>query len=699
VNSHNENIAGTVRKTAAVILILGMLPAFSEDGYELWLRYRKMPDAAAAEYGDCLQNVAVPGRGATAEIIRMELRRALPVMLDSPVSFLNGRGLENVNMTAAGSWEDLESAGLVKPENRREGLGDEGFFIGMERRGEKRILLVAGNTDVSALYGVFHLLRILQTGMPDNLASSSIPAIRLRLLNHWDNLDGSIERGYAGRSLWNWSGLPQCPDPRLADYARACASIGINGTVLNNVNASAEFLTPRYLEKIEALADLCRPYGIRVYLSAQFSAPVILGGMKTADPRDPQAAAWWADKVEEIYSSIPDFGGFLVKANSEGQPGPQDFGATHADGANMLAKTLAPHGGVVIWRAFVYDTAIDPDRAKCAYKEFVPLDCLFEPNVLVQAKNGPIDFQPREPFHPLFGAMPHTPLMLELQITQEYLGQSTHLVYLAPMWKEILDSDTYAGGPGHTVGRIVDGSAEGHVLSGIAGVANTGQERDWCGHPFAQANWYAFGRLAWDHSLDARTIAEEWIRMTWSMDASVVDSIKTMMSGSWEACVNYMTPLGLCHLMQEGHHYGPDPGFNRAGRPDWNSTYYHRADSSGIGFDRTTAGSDAVSQYAAPLRDRFNDLKTCPEKYLLFFHHVPWQYRMPSGITLWGQMQERYRSGLAYVSGMRDTWKRLQNELDSERWLEVDAKLRAQEENARLWRELCVGYFRKFAEK
>jgi alpha-glucuronidase len=517
--------AGAFRKTAAAFLILGMLPAFSEDGYELWLRYRKTPEAAARWHRDLFQNVIVPGKDATCEIIRMELRRALPVMLDSPVSFLDGSGHGNVDRTAAGNWEDLESAGLARPERRREGLGDEGFYIGIERDGNHRILLVAGNNSVAALYGVFHLLRMLQTGMPDSLAASIVPAVRLRLLNHWDNLDGTIERGYAGPSLWNWSGLPMRPDPRLADYARACTSIGINGTVLNNVNASAEILTPAYLEKVRALADLFRPYGIRIYLSAQFSAPMILGALNTADPREPDVAGWWAAKAKEIYGLIPDFGGFLVKANSEGQPGPQDFGATHADGANMLARALAPHGGVVIWRAFVYDTSIDPDRAKCAYKEFTPLDGRFGSHVFVQAKNGPIDFQPREPFHPLLGAMPETPLMLELQITQEYLGQSTHLVYLGPMWKEILDSDTYARGPGSMVVRIVDGSAEGHVLSGIAGVANTGGKRNWCGHPFAQANWYAYGRLAWDPSLDAQAVAEEWIRMTWSMDAAVVDSI------------------------------------------------------------------------------------------------------------------------------------------------------------------------------
>ena len=374
----------------------------------------------------------------------------------------------------------------------------------------------------------------------------------------------------------------------------------------------------------------------------------------------------------------------------------QDYGANHDDGANMLAAILEPYGGMVLWRAFVYDVATDADRAKCAYKEFVPLDGQFQPNVFVQVKNGPIDFQPREPFHPLFGALEKTPLALELQVTQEYLGQSTHLVYLAGMWKEVLDSDTYAKGLGSTVARIMDGSVHGHSPSSVVGVANTGSDRNWCGHHFAQANWYAYGRLAWDHNLSAEAIADEWVRMTWSNDSLVVDAIKTMMLGSWEACVNYMTPLGLHHMMQEGHHYGPDPGFNAAPRADWNNVYYHRADSEGVGFDRSSSGSNAVSQYHSPLREMFNDIATCPEELLLWFHHVPWGYCLPSGNTLWQELQRRYDAGVAFVQEMDSTWQGLQGQIDPRRHQHVSQRLKQQLENARLWRKVCVGYFGRF---
>jgi alpha-glucuronidase len=674
-------------------------PVRSEDGYELWLRYRKVENAPRlAQYRGRIRSVAVPGKSATAEIIRKELSRGLPAILDCnvPVSSVLKAG----NGLTVGTFRTLQTEGVRLPaECNGKNLGDEGFVIlSSAHEGRSRIVVTA-NTDVAALYGAFHFLRMLQTRQDIGvLAVKTAPAIRLRLLNHWDNLDGSVERGYAGRSLWKWNELPGTIDPRYSDYARACASIGINGTVLNNVNASAQSLTAEYLKKTAVLADLFRPYGIRVYLSARFSAPVQLAGLKTSDPRDPEVADWWKKKADDIYRFIPDFGGFVVKASSEGQPGPQEYGATHADGANMLADALAPHGGSVIWRAFVYDVGIDADRAKCAFKEFTPLDGRFAPNALVQVKNGPIDFQPREPFHPLFGAMPRTPLMLELQITQEYLGQSVYLTYLAPMWKEVLDSDTYANGPGTPVASVVDGSADSHTVSGIAGVANTGSDRDWCGHPFGQANWYAFGRLAWNPLLSADTVAEEWIRETWSNDPAIVDSIKSMMMGSWEACVNGMTPLGLCHLMKEGHHYGPDPGFNRAPRPDWNSTYYHRADSIGIGFERGVSGSGAVNQYHNPLKMQWNDPETCPEKFLLFFHHVPWVRRMNSGRTLWQEIQARYDAGVDSMARMRRTWSGLENTVDSGRYRMVADKLKAQEENIRLWREVCIGYFGKFAE-
>jgi alpha-glucuronidase len=669
-----------------------------EDGYELWLRYRIVDDAdRLAQYRTLLSSAAVLGTNATADVIRSELTRALPALLGGPVPL--SEKAPAANGLVVGTADELEAEDVTIPQAQRRKLGEEGFLIRAHQAEGNDRILVTGNSDQAILTGTFHFLRLLQTQQDiRGLDIASRPRIRQRLLAHWDNIDGSIERGYAGRSLWNWGDLPQRIDARYHDYARACASIGINGTVLNNVNAQAKSLTAAYLAKTAALADVFRPYGIRVYLSPVLSAPMQLGGLSTSDPRDPVVAAWWKAKVDEIYRLIPDFGGFQIKANSEGQPGPQDYGANHDDGANMLAEVLEPHGGMLLWRAFVYDVTVDPDRAKCAYKEFVPLDGKFLPNVCVQVKNGPVDFQPREPFNPLFGAMDQTPLALELQITQEYLGQSIHLVYLAGMWKEILDSATYAKGPGSTVAKVVDGSLYGDTTSSIVGVANTGSDRNWCGHHFSQANWYAFGRLAWDYELSAEAIADEWVRMTWTNAPLVLKAIKPVMLGSWEACINYMTPLGLHHIMQEGHHYGPDPSFNGAWREDWNNVYYHRADGEGLGFDRGSSGSDAVSQYHSPLREQFDDLDTCPEKYLLWFHHVPWGHRLQSGRTLWEELQARYDAGVAFVDEMAGIWKGLQATIDPQRHEHVSRRLKQQQENARLWREVCLNYFRRFAE-
>jgi alpha-glucuronidase len=662
-----------------------------EDGYELWLRYRPVENAGRlAQYRHAIGSAVVLGATGTVEIIKRELARALPVLLDGTIPILEKPGGAAL---VAGTLEALAAAGVrVSPEE----FGVDGFLL----RSQSDSLIITGHSPSAVLTGVFQFLRLLQTHQDiRSLNYLSRPKIRHRILAHWDNLDGTVERGYAGRSLWNWDRLPAQVDSRYHDYARACASLGLNGTCLNNVNANVESLTPGYLEKTAALADVFRAYGIHVYLSPHFSAPMQLGGLATSDPRDPAIAKWWKQKVNEIYQLIPDFGGFQVKANSEGQPGPQDYGANHDDGANMLADALAPHGGILLWRAFVYDTSVDPDRAKCAHKEFVPLDGKFRPNVAVQVKNGAIDFQPREPFHPLFGAMPRTPLALELQVTQEYLGQSCHLVYLGGMWKGILDADTHAKGAGSTVARVVDGSLEAHALSCILGVANTGTDRNWCGHHFSQANWYAFGRLAWDYSLSAEEIADEWVRLTWSHDSSVVEALKSMMLGSWEACINYMTPLGLHHLMQAGHHYGPDPGFNGAKRADWNNVYYHRADAEGLGFDRSRHGSDAVSQYHPPLCEQFNNLDTCPEKYLLWFHHVPWEHRLQSGRTLWEELQRRYATGITFVERMREVWQSLQAHVDPERHAQVERRLEHQLENARLWREVCLKYFAQFSRQ
>jgi alpha-glucuronidase len=536
---------------------------------------------------------------------------------------------------------------------------------------------------------------------------SNGPHFGLRMLDHWDNLDGSIERGYAGRSIWRWDELPEVVSPRYRDYARANASIGINAVSLNNVNADAQILTPAVLRKVAAIADVFRPWGLRVFLSARFSAPIELGGLPTADPLDARVADWWRAKADEIFALIPDFGGFLVKANSEGQPGPQDYGRTHADGANMLADALAAQpDAIVVWRAFVYQAGVDEDRAKQAYLELAPLDGAFRSTVRLQVKNGPIDFQPREPFHPLFGAMTRTPTLLELQITQEYLGQGTHLAYLAPLFAEVLAADTYAAGAGWPVARVADGSllagGGGHLFGGIAAVGNVGDDRNWCGHPFAQANWYAFGRLAWDHRLAAADIADEWLRQTFSADPRFVAPVKAMMLASREAVVDYMTPLGLHHIMAEGHHHGPGPWVDvkDAGRADWTSVYYHRADADGIGFDRTATGSDAVALYRSPLREQFADPATCPETLLLWFHHLAWDHRIPSsGRTLWDELCHRYDRGVAAVRGMQATWETVAPFVDAARHGHVRRLLAIQEQEARWWRNACLLYFQTFSRR
>jgi alpha-glucuronidase len=579
-------------------------------------------------------------------------------------------------------------------------LGQEGYWIHSSKLNGHAVTVIASITEVGALYGAFHFLRLLQTLQPiDRLDISQTPRLRLRVLDHWDNLDGSIERGYAGRSLWDWQSLPGKVDPRLQDYARANASVGINGSTLNNVNANSQILSADYLHKVAAIADVFRPYGVHVYLSARFSAPIDLGGLKTADPLDSDVAAWWKKKADEIYQLIPDFGGFVVKANSEGQPGPRTYNRSHVDGANMLAAAVAPHNGVVIWRAFIYDAKPGYDRAAAAYDNLQPFDGQFAGNVLLQVKNGPIDFQPREPFHPLFGAMPKTQLMPEFQITQEYLGFSNHLVFLAQMWREVFDSDTYARGAGSTVSKVVDGSLYAQRLTGIAGVANTGSDRNWTGHQFGQANWYAFGRLAWNPDLTSERIAEEWINMTFTHDGKAVTAIARIMLESHEAAVDYMTPLGLHHLMWGGHHYGPAPWWDTEQRPDWNPVYYHRADELGLGFDRIETGSNAVSRYHVEVRDRFANLATCPEKYLLWFHHVPWDYRMQSGRTMWNELALHYQRGVDWMRVTRKDWDALAGVIDDQRHNEVAQKLVIQERDAIWWRDAVLLYFQTFAKR
>ncbi|MEJ2274598.1 MAG: alpha-glucuronidase family glycosyl hydrolase, partial [Woeseiaceae bacterium] len=524
----------------------------ADDGYQLWLDYGRADTPGGWQPAAI---VATPEPGPSARAAAMELRQALGLLYNTEITLA-----DRVQDRAVIIGTPESSPAIAAADLPLDALGGEGYVVRSRETDGERQVLVAANSDVGLVYGSFALLRALQTG--GTLASLdlvSAPRTGLRLLNHWDNLDGTVERGYAGESLWDWWRLPDFTDPRYIDYARANASLGINGTVLNNVNSNADILTPRFLEKVAALADVFRPWGLRVYLSARFSAPMEIGGLDTADPLEPAVRAWWQKKTRDIYALIPDFGGFLVKANSEGQPGPQDYGRSHADGANMLAAALEPHGGVVMWRAFVYAADNPEDRAKQAYDEFVPLDGEFADNVLIQVKNGPIDFQPREPFHPLFGAMPETPLMMEFQVTKEYLGFSTHLAYLAPLYQEVLAADTFAGGEGSTVASVIDGSLHGYDITGVAGVSNIGDDRDWSGSIFNQADWFAFGRLAWNPGLGAAAIARDWLAMTFTRDPGFVEPALTMMMRSREAVVDYMTPLGLAHLMGTGHHYGPAP--------------------------------------------------------------------------------------------------------------------------------------------
>ncbi|GHT38082.1 xylan alpha-1,2-glucuronidase [Bacteroidia bacterium] len=557
--------------------------------------------------------------------------------------------------------------------------------------GDERGITITSPSEKGLLYGAYHLLRLQATnGLKYPLNIQESPKYNLRILNHWDNLDGTVERGYAGRSIWRWDELPAVVSPRYKEYARANASIGINATVLNNVNASPQILQSDMLAKAKVVADVLRPYGIQVFLSVNFSSPTVLGGLPTSDPLDAAVQRWWKDKANEIYKLIPDFGGFLVKANSEGQPGPQDFGRTHAEGANMLADALKPHKGIVMWRAFVYSPSND-DRAKQAYMEFMPLDGLFRDNVVIQVKNGPIDFQPREPFSPLFGAMHKTDVMAEVQITQEYLGHANHLAFLAPMWKEFLDSDTYGNGSGSPVAN---------TITAMAGVANIGDETNWNGHHFAQANWYAFGRLAWNPQLSADAIADEWLRQTFSQKDAFVEPVKAMMLQSWDAVVNYMMPLGLHHIFAVGHHYGPEPwGVIPGGRPDWQPWYFHNADAAGVGFNRTKTGSDAINQYHSPLKERLYDIETCPEELLLWFHHADWNHKMHSGRSLWAELCYKYDLGVQQAREFQKVWDRQEGALDTERFHAVQSRLKIQSRDAVWWRDACLLYFQEFAKQ
>lgn len=567
---------------------------------------------------------------------------------------------------------------------------------------------ITASNPIGLLYGAYELIRLQNTdayntgsGNQQNFSKAidetEKPQVSLRILNHWDNLDGSIERGYAGKSIFKWEeiklgkngkggSISKSLHDRLITYARANASLGINGSVLNNVNASPKMMTAEYINKVKVIANILRPYGIRVYLSINFASPMALGYTKTADPLDKKVQQWWQKKAKEIYATIPDFGGFLVKANSEGQPGPGDYHRTHADGANMLADAVKPYGGIIMWRSFVYGANHKgEDRVKQAVSEFKGMDGKFRDNVILQSKNGPLDFQPREPYAPIFDNIKQTPQIAELQITQEYLGQSKHLTYLAPMWKEFF------------------GFVNPDRLVGISGVANIGDDANWCGHPFSQANWYAFGRLAWNPSLTAEEIAHEWLVQTYeNQDEKFTKPVEMMMMTSREACVNYMMPLGLHHIFKFDHHYGPEPdGFIASYPLEWCPVYYHKADAQGIGFDRSSKGTDAVGQYPEPYRSLYDNIETCPEEYLLWFHHVPWTYKMKSGSTLWQELCMKYNMGVAMVEVYRDFWHTSAKQYmkgHEQEWQHTDSLLNVQLENAKEWRNTCLKYFQTFSK-
>lgn len=568
---------------------------------------------------------------------------------------------------------------------------------------------ISATSESGILYGAYELLRRQQTGDVSNVISN--PSYQLRILNHWDNLNGSIERGYAGNSIFwrtgeNAFSVTERDKKLWEEYARANASIGINGSVLNNVNASAQMLGTEQLNRLKAIAAVLRPYGIKTYLSVNFASPIGLGKLANADPLNPQVIKWWKDKVAEIYKIVPDFGGFLVKANSEGQPGPQDYKRTHVEGANMLADALKPYKGIVMWRAFVYN-ASEKDRAKQAYLEFMPFDGQFRDNVIIQVKNGPIDFQPREPFSPLFGALKKTPVMPELQVTQEYLGHSEQLVFLSTMWEELFKSDTYQEGKNSSIARVTDGSIFPQKYTAIAGVSNVGLDTNWNGHDFAQANWYAYGRLAWNNQMDSKAISDEWIKLTFSPEDAgtawkngFLEPVKKMMLESREAAVNYSMPLGLHHTFAGNHHYGPGPWWAPPGtRKDWTPAYYHQADANGIGFDRTTKGTDAVSQYHEPLAAQFNNVATTPEVYLLYFHHLSWDYKLKNGQTLWDALCSHWDTGVKQVRQFQVVWDKAEPFVDAERFARVQEKLRRHTRDAQFWRDANILYFQQFSKR
>jgi alpha-glucuronidase len=671
--------------------------ARAEDGHEAWLRYHALPAGQIARYAPMTVTLVAGRASPTLDAAARELRLGLSGLLrKAPASAraVSADGAVVIGTAAsspviAGLRLDLSAA------------GKEGFVLRTMTVNGHKATVIAANSDIGVLYGAFAFLRRLQTAQPiDALNVADAPRLMVRVLNHWDNLDGSIERGFAGASLWRWQTLPAYRDPRYREYARLNASIGINGAVLNNVNTSAQSLTEGYIEKTAALAEEFRPYGVKVWMAPRFSAPQEIGGLKTSDPLDPQVRAWWKAKVEEIYKAIPDFGGFLVKANSEGQPGPQDYGRSHSDGANMYADLLAPHGGIVMYRAFVYD---DPgkdwhlDRVAEAYRIIKPFDGQFRDNVLVQEKEGPLDFQPREPFAPLFGAMPKTNMAVEFPVTKEYTGQGVDLTYTGFMYEQIYRSDTFAHGPGSTVVKIV----MNQKLTGSAGVANIGNDRNWTGSIFNQANWYAYGRFAWNPESSARAVGEEWVRQTFGNDPKTVTTAVDILMASWPAMMDYQSPIGLTfqELDRFNTHYGPWPWLDSPRRSDWADVYFNRADDVGLGVDRSHTGYNTAAQYNSPLKEQFDNIATTPEEFLLWFHHVPWDFSMKSGRSMWEELQYTYSHGVAGVETMQKQWATLRGKVDDERFTAVTQYLVMQHRDAVWFRDASLAYFQTFAKR
>lgn len=649
-------------------IILGLMlllstSAFAEDGHALWLRMPKNTRPA---------KVRLHGAKSSSPTLQIASQEIRDYWADQSIS---------VTLSVEKPYTD-----------------DESYSI-HHTRGS---ITVSSHSETGVLYGVYQLLRMQQTissSMPAEYDYESSPAFDVRILNHWDNPDGTVERGYAGRSIWQWDELPAVVSPIYKEYARANASIGINGTVLNNVNAKPLMLSSETIAKVAAIANVLRPYGIKTYLAVNFASPRAIGGLSTADPLDADVQKWWKEKADEIYKIIPDFGGFLVKANSEGEPGPMDYGRTHSEGANMLADALAPHGGIVMWRAFVYSPS-NSDRASQAYEEFVPLDGQFRSNVIIQIKNGPIDFQPREPFSPLFGGLHKTQMMAEFQITQEYLGESVHTAYLAPMWHECLDADLGMSSEHVTIGQATKTLVGRGGKTAIAGVANIGNTVCWTGSDMAQANWYAFGRLAWDDQLGSAEIAKEWLAQTFTSDSAFVRPMTDVLMASREAVVHYMMPLGLHHIFAGGHHYGPEPWCAPKGwREDWLPRYYHKADSTGLGFDRTHTGSNNVAQYHDRLRAIYDNIDTCPEQLVLWFHHVPWDHRMHDGSTMWQKLCYTYDLGVREAADFAEVWRAMRPYVDSERYERQLVRFERQAKDAVWWRDACLLYFQQFSRR